>query len=279
MNIIEPYNTWLKQKVGENIDENAKYVMKISATTEQGEVPVEVQLDLVWFVLIQTEDTDEMKLQVALALLQQPAMLARFKATLDVKPLKRMLAEFLIYNIYFLEGLRSFVDFNKLNIPLDFVSHALFIKRGEGNDTKEISALRIKTVNIVLDNGFVLPANYPVKSEGVALRKVLLMDGIDERFLVARRLLDVGFKLFNDNQLNNAELAVLLINDRANPDCMFIINKFKDQFKTVTLHVAGLNSKDSMGNLADYFYWVKEDLDATRFVKETLGVDVSPAES
>ena len=120
MDIKEPYNSWLKQKVGENITENSAYVMRITATTEQGPVPVEVQLDLVWFVLIQVEDTDEMKLQVALALLQQPALLARFKAIQDVQNLKRMLAEFLIYNPYFLEGLCNFIDFNKLNVPIDF---------------------------------------------------------------------------------------------------------------------------------------------------------------
>lgn len=279
MNITEPYITWLKQKVGENVTDNVKYVMRITATTEQGEVPVDIELDLVWYILIQVEDTDEMKLQVALALLQDPMLLQKFKATLDVKPLKRMLAEFLLYRVYFLEGLINFIDVNKLNLPIDFLSHSLFIKRSEGNDTQEISILRAKIANIVLDNGFVLPVNYPVKSEGVALRKVLLMDGVPERFLLARRLLAVGFKLFNENTINNAEMAVLLINDRADPDCMAIISAHQAQFQQVRLHVAGVNSPQSLGNLADYYFWVKEDMDATRFVKETLGIALTPSES
>jgi len=179
----------------------------------------------------------------------------------------------LLYNYYFLDGLKSYIDFTVLNSPIDFISQALFIRRSKQSDTPEIEDSRIKIVKIVLDSGFVLPSDYPTNSVGFAVRKVLLMESVADRFQVAKHMLDIGFQLFTNNPENNSELAVQLINNRTDATCLEIIKNNIAAFKEIRLSVAGSTNGS---NLADYFYWVKEDMLAVNFIRETIGLDISP---
>lgn len=275
MSIIfqEPYNSWLKSKIGENFDENTKFVLKVAATTSTGVIDVNVTLDLTWFVLIEIKDTDEMKLQVAELLLQEPKLLEQFKSTLDNIQVKRLIAEFLLYNFSYLDKLKKYIDFTKLNLPIDFVSHALLLKRGDGVDSDQISLERIKIVYLVLDTGFSLALSLAANLELPVLHKVLSMGDVAGKFSLAKRLLALGFKLFiANNPRANTEVAVFLIEARDQADCKAIIKDNKDQFLKIIVQVPG-NSTNS--NLADYYYWVKEDMDAVRFIKNVLGIQLS----
>lgn len=272
MILNEPYNTWLNQNVASNIDENSRFVFKITAKNNDGVTDVDFSFDLVWFILIHVESGELMKLQVAQELLKIPKFKEAFDATLNNPVAKRLIEEFLLFNYIYLDGLKASIDFTKLDLPLDFVSHALFIKRSLEFETKEISSERLKIVNTILNTGFSLPANSASKDGGAVIRKVLSMDLIPERFNMVKRLLGVGFKLFSANQLSNAEISVALITARDNLDCMSIIQQHLADFKTIKLRVGDNND----GTLADYFYWVKEDMVTVQFVKETLGVELSP---
>lgn len=273
MNLDEPYNSWLTKHIGQMIDPNLRYVLRVSAATSKGETTLDLGLDLSWFILIQVQDEDQQKLETILELFKNPQFLEQFKATMLIPETKRFFEEFLIYNIFFLEGLKSFIDFSVLNVPIDFISHSLFIKRSDTPDTPQIDAERINIVKIVLDSDFVLTGDYPLSSIGYAVRKVLQMESISDRFTVAKRMLEIGFQLFSDNPVSNSEVAVQLINNRADPACLDIIKSNAAKFTEIQISVAG---GAAGSNLADYFYWVKEDMLAVRFIREALGIDISP---
>lgn len=273
MNLNEPYNTWLAKHIGTMIDPNLRYVLRIGTTTSKGETTLDLGLDLTWFILIQVDDDSKQKLDVVLEILKDPIFLEQFKATLRIPETKRFFEEFLLYNYYFLDGLKTFIDFSVLNVPIDFISHALFIKYSEQADTAEISAKRISIVKLVLNSGFVLSGDYPINSVGFAVKKVLLMDSVSDRFQIAKRMLGIGFQLFSNTPASNSELAVQLINNRSDAACLEIIKNNAAAFKEMKLSVAG--SKGG-SNLADYFYWVKEDMPAVNFIRKTLGIDISP---
>lgn len=273
MNLAEPYNTWLTKHIGALIDPNLRYVLRVGAATSKGEATLDIGLDLAWFILIQVDDEDKQKLDVVLEILKNPTFVEQFQATLRIPETKRFFEEFLLYNYYFLDGLKAYIDFSILNVPIDFISQALFIKRSEQSDTPEIAAERINIVKLVLDSGFVLSGDYPVNSVGFAIRKVLLMDSVSDRFQIAKRMLDIGFQLFTNNPVSNSELAVELISNRADAACLGIIKNNVAAFKEIKLSVAGSSNSS---NLADYFYWVKEDMPAVDFIRETVGIDISP---
>lgn len=272
MNLVEPYNTWIIKHIGSMIDPKLRYVLRVSAATSKGETTLDIALDISWFILIQVQDEEQQKLNAVLEILKNQEFLEQFKATLQIPETKRFFEEFLLYNYCFLDGLKQYIDFSVLNVPIDFISQALFIKRSNGVDTPQIDKERINIVKIVLDSGFVLTGNYPQNSVGYAIRKVLLMDSVEERFIIAKRMLDIGFKLFCDNQDSNNEVAVQLINNRNNAACLDIIKNNISGFKAIYINVAGGSNHS---NLADYFYWVKEDMPAVTFVRETLGIDIS----
>lgn len=267
-----PYDTWIKKNVGENIDENTLFRLRVAAKTQAGLVDVDVDLDLIWFILINVDNSDPIKLSILQVLLQQPVLLQKFKVTLDSPKIKRVIAEFLLFNYEYLKLLRPHIDFTKLNDPVDFISHSLLIKRGEQNDTKEQMLEKVKIIDLVLATGFKLPADNT--NDGAALKKLLLLEEIADRFVIAKKLLAIGFKLFSPYIKNNYEIAIFLINNRSNPDCLEIINNHIEELKKVQLHVPG--SGDEC-NLADYYYWVKEDLPTVRFIKDTLGLSLTPS--
>jgi hypothetical protein len=272
MNLTEPYNTWLTNHIGSLVDPNLRYVLRVTAATSQGETTLDLGLDLSWFILIQIDDDDSKKLEIVLELFKEPQFIEQFKATLRIHESKRFFEEFLLYNYYFLEGLKSYIDFSILNVPIDFISQALFIKRSEHADSSEVDAERIKIVKLILDSGFELVGDYPVNSVGFAIRKVLLMDSVPERFQIAKRMLDIGFHLFTNTPASNGEVAVQLINNRTDADCLEIIKANAPDFKEIKLSVAGSTAGS---NLADYFYWVKEDMPAVKFIRDTIGLDIS----
>jgi hypothetical protein len=269
MILDEPYNTWLIQKVAQNLEPDSRYVLQITATTMQGEVPVDVDFDLTWFILIHVQDDDKTKLDVALALLKQAKYLERFKATMTKQNAKRIIAEFLIFNTVFLEGLKQYLDFSVLNSPIDFISHALLIKLSDTVDTNQQEEYRAKIVTLVLSTDFKILQDIPAQSLGAAVRKLLFMESIPNRFSLAKQMLELGYKLFSDNPKSNSEIAVLLINNRTIPECQDMLMRCLEELKHINLPVAGSNSG---GNLADYYYWVKEDLAAVKYISEQLGI-------
>lgn len=271
MILQEPYNSWLIKNVGDNIDAGTRFVIKVEAMTATGPMPLSVDLDLVWFVLLHSKDEEPIVLDVALELLKDPAYVEQFKATLKIQAAKRLIAEFLLAKPLLLAGLKQYIDFSLLNVPIDFVSHALFIKRGTGPDTLEIQQERLNIVNMVLDTGFTLTSDVPPKSVGVAIHKVLMMDLGEERFTLAARMQAIGFHLFSDNDVNNNEIAELLINNRTNSDCQSLLKANIERLKVLIFKVAGNN-----GNIADFYYWVKEDMSAVEFIRSTLSIDITP---
>ena len=273
MIIDEPYNSWLNEKVGNSFDENTKFVMKIAATTANGVEEINVALDPIWFILIHVEDTEAMKLQVVQVLIRDPNFATQFQATLDNPQVKRLIAEFLLYNFTYLDGLKEYVDFNKLDAPIDFVSHALLLKRGSGVDSDQISLDRLRIVSLVIDNGFNLSEANPLNTELPVLNKVLSMNLVEGKFEIAQKLLNLGFKLFvNNNPRANMEVAISLINLREQPQCQQWISSYIEQFRTIKVQIPGSNDA---GNLADFYYWVKEDMEAVHFIRETLGIQLS----
>lgn len=273
MILDEPYNSWLIKNVGENIDESMRFMVKAHAATPAGPVTINVPFDLTWFILLYSKDTPQAKLEVARALLKKPGYLEQFKATLQIHDAKRLLAEFLLFNPEFLEGLKQYIDFSLLNVPLDMISHALLIKlTTSAVDPADLDKQRIKIVELILDSGFVLKGDVPPTSVGVALHKLLLMDVGAEKFTLAKRLTSAGFTLFSENSTNNNEVAAILIANRTNPDCQEIIKNNAPGFKQLSFKVAG-----SVGsNIADYYYWVKEDMSAVDFIRKTFNIDITP---
>ncbi|HSX20049.1 MAG TPA: hypothetical protein VLG38_02865 [Gammaproteobacteria bacterium] len=273
MILDEPYNSWLVKNVGENIDENTRFVVKVDAVTSEGSVPLSVDFDLAWFILLHSTDTEQIKLDVALALLKKPGYLAQFHATLLIHGAKRLLAEFLLFNPVICEGLKGYIDFTLLNVPIDFISHALLVKRSNDLvETIEVVNQRLQTVNLVLDTGFKLTGDVPPKSVGVAVHKVLLMDIGDQKFTLTKRLLDAGFQLFSEIPAQNNEVAMMLIDNRSNNDCIEMIKANAPIFKTLVFQVAGSTGS----NIADYYYWVREDMKAVDFMRSTLNLDITP---
>lgn len=272
MILDEPYNAWLIKNVGDSIDENIRFLVQVNATTSEGAVTLNVPLDLTWFILLYSKDTDQIKLDVVLELLKKPQYAAQFKATIQIHDAKRLMAEFLLFNQIFLERLAPYIDFSLLDIPLDMITHALLIKlNNDMADSPQMCKQRIKNVNVILNTGFVLKDPKP-GTAGLATHKLLLME-IDnsEKFALIKRLLSVGFELFGENAINNNETAVSLIADRNIPTCLEIINSNAEAFATLIFTVAGNGS-----NIADYYYWVKEDMDAVNFIRSTLKIDITP---
>jgi hypothetical protein len=270
MAFIEPYNTWIKTKVGENIDDKTRFILKVTSTTPSGPVENSISLDLVWFILIHAEDTAAKKIQMAQGLLGDLAFYTAFQNTFDNEQNKRLITEFLMYNFEYLNAFKQYIDFAKLNVPTDFISHALFIKRAQGDDTDEINQERIKIVKLVLEKGYngLINADLPV------LHKVLTMFGVEQKYSVAKRLVALGFKLFlNNNPRVNAEVAVALIDGATNPDANEMIQNNVEIFKSFRMQIPG---STVAGNLVDYYYWVKEDMEAVNYLKQTLGLQLSP---
>ena len=269
----EPNNTWLHSKISGVISDANLYKVKLGVNNKLGPKEVEVDLDLIWFVVIYIDEPGDIKLQTVLELLKNTVLLQQFKNTLDNPAVKRIIAEFLLFNFTYLDALKKYIDFTKLNVPIDFISHALFIKRSDNKILTEDNKISLKIVSIVLDTGFVLPANSPFAAQGSVLNKVLLMDDAPEKYKIAIRLLGVGFKLFNPTPGTNTEVAVELIDHRSDPQCNQIIQQYINNFKSLTIPVAGGTGDKS--NLVDYYYWVKEDMDTVNYLKETFGLQLS----
>jgi hypothetical protein len=275
INLPDTYNAWLKTHINVAVDENTKFTMTIGSMTPDGAKDIQIDVDLVWFIILYVEDKAENKLPVIAELLKNPILLQRFKNTLDYVPVKRVLSEFLIFNYDYLDALKGYIDFTKLNMPLDFITYALFIKRGEGVDTVSVAMERLKTVNAVLDTGFKINPAKQDATQATVVAKVLLMEDVDSKFDVALRLAQAGFRIFGANPINDAACAVRLIDARQTPSAKALIDMSKDQFKAIKLRVAGSNSE--MGNLADFYYWVREDMDAMHYVKDTFGLELTPS--
>lgn len=270
MILQEPYNSWLIKNIGENLDAGTRFVIKVNAVTSEGVLPVSIDLDLTWFVLLHSKDDDKINLDVALELLKEPAYLEQFQATLKIQNAKRLLAEYLLFKPLILIGLRKYIDFTLLNVPIDFISHTLFIKMSSEIDTLAVQKERLNIINLILDTGFELKGEIPASSYGVAAHKILMMDVGNEKYRLVRRLLGVGFHLFSDNVSNNREVAVTLIDSRAEQDCVEILKNCIPQCKELEFKVAG-----NQGNLADYYYWVKEDMKAVEFIRSVLNIDIT----
>ncbi len=275
ISLKEPLKSWLAKHVSANTDETTMFSIKLGARTEDGSSLVEIKIDLVWFLLLYVDEDDKIKLDVILELLQNKELALRFAATQDNPAAKRPIEEFLIFNFAYLNALKTFLNFNKLNLPIDFISHALFIKRSEVVDTREVNLIRLNTVSTVLETGFKLAKQPGYRANAAVLHKVLMMEDIDSIFAIAKSLLAAGYTLFNNSSVANSEVAIVLLNARENPDALFIIKQNASIFKTIMLHVAGANGDTS--NLADYYYWVKEDMDTVHFIQKTLGIELSPS--
>lgn len=270
----EPYNTWLRSKVSGAINDSTSYKIKLGVNSKEGPKEIELDLDLIWFIVLYVDESGDIKLQTVLELFKNPQLLNRFKITQDNPAVKRVIAEFLLFNFVYLSALKRYIDFTKINVPIDFISHALFIKFSNIQESLDDNLLRLKIVNLVLDSGFVLTPNAPFASQGAVLSKVILMEDVPDKYSVALRLLAVGFKLFNPAPGTNTEVAIELIDHRSDPKCKQIIDQNLDTFKTVNLPVAGANGDKS--NLVDYYYWVKEDMDTVQYLKQTFGLQLSP---
>lgn len=273
MILDEPYNSWLVKNVGDNIDANTRFLIKVTANTNNGPATLNVPFDLTWFIILYSKDNNQTKLDVAKALLKQPDYLTQFKATLQIHDAKRLLAEFLLFNPDLLDGLKEYIDFSLLNIPLDIISHALLIKlNNDVNDSVDLCNRRIKVVNTILDTGFTLTGDVPPNSLGVAVHKLLLMEIGAEKFALAKRLLSIGYHLFGESTINNSEVAVTLLGNRSDPNCLEIIKNNVAGFQQLQFHVAGSDGS----NVADYYYWVKEDMPTVEFIRSTFNVDITP---
>lgn len=273
MILDEPYNSWLIKNVGENLDDQTRFLIKVKAATSKGVVAVDASFDLTWFLLLHSNDAAQIKLDVALALLEKKGYKEQFNITLKSHAVKRLIAEFLLFNPVILLGLKDYIDFTLLNLPLDFITHALLIKlNADPIDSSDMTKQRLAIVNAVLDTGFSLPKDISPNSEGVALNKILSMDIGDEKFTLCKRLLAVGYHLFGDNSVNNNEIACTLINNREKNDCFEIITLNKDGFKNLVFNIAGTSGS----NIADYYYWVKEDIHAVEFIRKNLNLDITP---
>lgn len=269
----EPHQSWLKNHVGPDCNESTKYKIKIGGTAQDNSADVEIDIDLIWFILLYVEDNPAVKLEVVLELLKNPVLLQNFKNTLSIPAAKRVIAEFLLFNFPILDSLKLYIDFNLLDVPLDIISHALFIKRGSGIEDNLIMADRLRCVNAILASGYKFPAAAPKSSQGAVLAKVLLMEDLQTRFTIARKLIDAGYVLFNSSADGNGYVAIALIDNRNDPEVAQIIKQNLPQFKNIKVRVADAENS----NLADYYYWVKEDMDALRYVKEMFGIELTPS--
>jgi len=270
LNIPEPYSSWLKSKLNVNVDENTRFTLTVTATTKDGPQDLKVEFDVAWFTLLYVNDAEILKLPAVLALLNNPEVLTKFKVTLENPAVKRLIAEFLLFHEPYLNVLKDFIDFTKLNVPINFISHALFIRRSEGEDTPEISRERLKIVSEVLDTGFVLPPESPAHTEGAVVRKIVIMQGVENKLKVAHHLLKAGFPLFSNNVVNDTEVALILIESRADPDCLQILKEHKQEIQNVQIQAEGSEEQSSVAN---YYYWVKEDIAAVQFLKDELGIN------
>lgn len=271
MILEEPYNAWLIKNIGENIKETTRYVVKVDAVVAEGNMPVSVDLDLCWFILLHSTDNSKMKIEVISKLLDKPQFLAEFKKTFQIQAAKRLLAEYLLFNEEVLFALNKYMDFTALDVPLDFITHALLIKRSKDKDTVDIDIDRIKIVKTVLATDFKLAADSQSRIKSAACHKILTLTVSDERFVLTKRLLSLGYNLFSGVPGLDAEVATVLIDNRNNKDCADMINSHLERLKTLAISVAG--SKGN--NLADYYYWVREDMPTVEFIRKTLNIDIA----
>lgn len=270
MKLEETYNKWLKDKVGE-INPSTRYEVQVSTKDASG---VKIEIDLVWYILLHIKEKDQIRLDVALALLQDKGYQQQFKNTQNSENCKAIIAEFLILNYLFIVGLKGYIDFNVLNVPVDFISHALLINFSDELDIPAVQQMRFMIAELALDSGFTLNSQKgdTEQTSPETILKVLSMENINQRFNLLQRLLTVGFPLFGADPLSNNHVAVLLIDNRNNPICLKIIKQYSGQFAELKFHVAG-DKKDS--NLADYYYWAKEDMASLSFIRDALGLDIS----
>lgn len=273
MFLNEPYNSWLIKNIGSNIDANTRFITKVFAVNSGNKIELTVNLDLIWFVLLKQVDDRKTMLEVVEKLIKVPDFLQQFKNTLNVPVNKRLIAEYLLLNDDILYILKSYLDFSTLDVPINFVSHALFIKLSNDPDNAILDQKKFNIVNTVLDSGFSLLGDNAHKSTDVVLHKVLLMQVGDQRFTLAKRLLNLGFQLFCQNMVINSEVAVSLLNDRENQDCLEIIKGNIANLKTIKFATVAGNPE---ANIADYYYWVKEDMPAVKFIREVLQLDITP---
>jgi hypothetical protein len=271
MEIKEPFNTWIKQHVGESVDANTRFVLQISAATSQGVIPVSAEFDMVWFIILNIKDDDKVRLDVCLELLNQKEFLEPFKATMNNQNIKRLLAEFLMFNMIFLQGLKKFIDFNILDVPVDFISHTLFMRRSHEPDTVEMANMRIDIIKTVLDSGFVLSPEQQVKSAALTIDKLLQLP-VNDKFEMLKRLTSVGFKVFSNNDLVDSEVARALLDNRNNNICLDLINANVQNIAKIRIKIPGAKS---LGNIADYYYWVKEDMQTVDFIRKKINIDIA----
>lgn len=272
MIIKKSYRDWIEKHIGDGVNENSRFSLKISTTNGPNQIKVNVDVDLVWFILLQTNAGINVKLELSRALLANKPFLDNFNNTIRNKKANRLLAEFLIFNYPLLDGLKKFIDFSAFVSPVDIVSYAMLIKRRPGRETSETDIERLEVINAVLEGGFILPAKLPEDVEGAVMRRLLVMAETKDKFSVARKLIDSGFRLFTENNHYNQEIAEILIDARDDKDCIHLIAQHVPQLKKVTFSVV---SNGDNGNIADFYYWAKEDMQAVKFLREKLGIAVT----
>lgn len=272
MELTKNQQNWIKKNVGGDISPHTRYQFDITLKLEEGDVVNTINFDLVWYILIQFEGDDSLRLAIAQRVLQDDDYLKAFKKCTQQAEAKRVVEEFLIFNEQFLIGLKKFIDFTVLDEPVNFITHALFVKYGEESDSKSIDVKRASNVRAVLSTGFKLPADSPVRSDNAEFRKILAMAHFTDQFKILHALLVAGFSLFGSDAESNREVAVAIIKARQHTDAEKILHDYASELKALEVQVPGT---DAPGNLADYYYWVQEDMQVVEYLKTALGMQLT----
>lgn len=274
MELTKNQHNWIKKNVGSDISPHTRYQFDITLKLEEGDVVNNINFDLVWYILIQFEGDDSLRLAIAQRILKDNDYLQAFKACTQLPEAKRVVEEFLIFNQQFLIGLKSFIDFTVLDEPVNFITHTLFVKYGEEADSKDIDTQRAANVRAVLSTGYKLPNDAPVREDNAEFRKLLTMQPFTDQFKLLHALLDANFSLFGSDLESNREVAVAIIKARQHPDADKIVRDYSEKFQSLEVQVPGT---DAPGNLADYFYWVQEDMQVVDYLKTAIGMQLTQA--
>lgn len=274
MELTKNQQNWVSKNVGVELSPHTRYQFDITLKLEEGDMVNNINFDLVWYILIQFEGDDSLRLAIAQRVLQDAEYLQAFKTCTEQLEAKRVVEEFLIFNEQFLNGLKQYIDFSVLNDPINFITHALFIKYGDEADSKEIDVKRAANVRAVLSTGFKLPMDAPVRADNAEFRKILTMAPFSDQYKLLRGLLAAEFSLFGSDLVSNREVAVALIKERQHSDVEKILKDYREQLLALEVQIPGT---DKPGNLADYFYWVQEDMHVVEYLKTAIGMQLTQA--
>lgn len=274
MELTKNQQNWIKKNISDDISPHTRYQFDITLQLEEGDVVNNINFDLVWYILIQFEGDDSLRLAIAQRILQDKAYLQAFKDCTQQSEAKRVVEEFLIFNQQFLIGLKKFIDFTVLDEPVNFITHALFVKYREEADSNDINIKRAANVRAVLSTGYKLPNDSKVREDNAEFRKILTMAPFTDQFQLLHALLDANFSLFGGDLVSNREVAVAIIKARQHPGADKIIRDYSEHFQSLEVQVPGT---DAAGNLADYFYWVQEDMQVVEYLKTAIGMQLTQA--